>query len=66
VTERRAAERHLDAVTLATLGARERELLVHVASCVACRRRLAGEERNQLAPWADPEADAAAVPAVTA
>jgi len=34
-------------------------LLVHVASCVACRRRLAGEERDQLAPWTDPEADAA-------
>jgi len=59
VTERRAAERHLDAATLATLGARERVLLVHVASCVACRRRLAAEERNQLVPWTDPEADAA-------
>jgi tetratricopeptide (TPR) repeat protein len=59
VTERRAAERHLDAATLAALGARERALLVHVASCVACRRRLSAEERDQLVPWTDPEADAA-------
>jgi tetratricopeptide (TPR) repeat protein len=59
VTERRTAERHLDAVTLAGLGARERTLLVHVASCVACRRRLSAEERDQLVPWTDPEADAA-------
>jgi tetratricopeptide (TPR) repeat protein len=59
VTERRAAERHLDAVTLAALGARERSLLVHVASCVACRRRLSADERDQLASWTDPVADAA-------
>jgi hypothetical protein len=59
VTERRAAERHLDAATLAGLGARERSLLVHVATCVSCRRRLSAEERDQLAPWTDPEADAA-------
>jgi len=59
VTERRAAERHLDAVTLAGLGARERALLVHVAGCVACRRRLSADERDQLAPWTNPEADAA-------
>jgi tetratricopeptide (TPR) repeat protein len=59
MTERRAAERHLDAVTVAGLGARERSLLVHVAGCVACRRRLLAEERDQLAPWTDPEADAA-------
>jgi tetratricopeptide (TPR) repeat protein len=59
VTERPAAERHLDAVTLAGLGARERALLVHVASCVACRRRLSAEERDQLVPWTDPDADAA-------
>jgi tetratricopeptide (TPR) repeat protein len=59
VTERRAAERHLDAATLAGLGARERALLVHVAGCVACRRRLSADERDQLAPWTNPEADAA-------
>jgi hypothetical protein len=59
VIERRAAERHLDGATLATLGARERALLVHVASCVACRRRLSAEERDQLVRWTDPEADAA-------
>ena len=59
MTERRAAERHLDAATLAGLGARERALLLHVASCVACRRRLSAEERDQLVPWTDPEADAA-------
>lgn len=57
--EREPAERHLDAATLAGLGARERSLLVHVATCVACRRRLSAEERDQLAPWTDPEADAA-------
>jgi tetratricopeptide (TPR) repeat protein len=59
VTERRSAERHLDAVTLAALGPRERALLVHVASCVGCRRRIWAEERDQLVPWTDPEADAA-------
>ena len=51
MTERRAAERHLDAATLAGLDARERALLVHVASCVACRRRLSAEERDQFVPW---------------
>ena len=59
MTEQRAAERHLDAVTLAGLGARERSLLVHVAGCVACRRQPSAEERDQLASRTDPEADAA-------
>jgi tetratricopeptide (TPR) repeat protein len=48
VTERGAEEvRHLDMATLATLGARERSLLVHVAICPPCRRRLATAERDE-------------------
>jgi tetratricopeptide (TPR) repeat protein len=53
------AANHLDAATLAGLGAKERSLLVHVATCTFCRRRLSAEERGQLAPWTDPAADAA-------
>jgi tetratricopeptide (TPR) repeat protein len=62
VTVERAApaRRHLDAATLAGLGARERSLLVHVAGCAVCRRRLSAEERDRLAPWTpDAAADAA-------
>jgi len=59
VTEPQTAANHLDAATLAGLGAKERSLLVHVATCTFCRRRLSAEERGQLAPWTDPAADAA-------
>jgi hypothetical protein len=45
------ASRHLDDATLAALGARERALLLHVASCVSCRRRLTAEEWDRLALW---------------
>jgi tetratricopeptide (TPR) repeat protein len=57
---RAPAPRHLDDATLAGLGARERSLLFHVATCVSCRRRLAAEEWDRLVPWTpDTAADAA-------
>jgi tetratricopeptide (TPR) repeat protein len=59
VTGPEAPASHLDSATLAGLGAKERSLLVHVATCPSCRRRLSAQERDQLAPWTDPEADAA-------
>jgi tetratricopeptide (TPR) repeat protein len=61
VTASRAAvARHLDAATLGSLGARERSLLVHVATCTGCRRRLAAEARDLELAWTpDAAADAA-------
>jgi tetratricopeptide (TPR) repeat protein len=57
---RAAAARHLDAATLDGLGARERSLLVHVATCARCRRRLAAEAHDLELAWTpDAAADAA-------
>jgi tetratricopeptide (TPR) repeat protein len=57
---RAAAARHLDAATLDNLGARERSLLVHVATCAVCRRRLTAETRDLEVAWTpDAAADAA-------
>jgi hypothetical protein len=59
VTEPETAANHLDAATLAGLGAKERSLLVHVATCAFCRRRMSAQERDQRELWTDPAADAA-------
>jgi tetratricopeptide (TPR) repeat protein len=55
-----AAEWHVDAATLASLGARERSLLVHVATCVPCRRRLAATDRDEQMAWRPDPPDAEA------
>lgn len=61
MSERRdEPERHLDAATLASLGTRERSLLVHVAACACCRRRLSADERFQQG-WAPQAAADAAI-----
>jgi tetratricopeptide (TPR) repeat protein len=57
---RPAAGRHLDAATLDSLGAGERSLLVHVASCAGCRRRLAGKGRDTPVAWTPDAASEAA------
>jgi tetratricopeptide (TPR) repeat protein len=59
VTEPWSAADHLDAATLAGLGPKERSLLIHVARCAPCRRRLSAEDRDRLAAWPDPDVDAA-------
>ena len=61
IGRRAEAERHLDAATLAGLGARERSLVLHVAACAACRRRLAANQREQRAWTPGAAADAAIV-----
>ena len=53
-------ELHRDATTLASLGARERSLLVHVAACTCCRRRLSTNGRF-LQGWAPKAAADAAI-----
>ena len=58
---RAAAPRHLDAATLDSLGARERSLLVHVATCTGCRRRLAAEARDLDLAWTPDAAAEAAI-----
>jgi tetratricopeptide (TPR) repeat protein len=61
LNERRdEVERHLDAATLASLGTRERSLLVHVAACSCCRRRLSANGRHQRA-WTPKAAANAAI-----
>jgi tetratricopeptide (TPR) repeat protein len=61
LNERRdEVERHLDAATLASLGTRERWLLVHVAACSCCRRRLSANGRHQRA-WTPKAAANAAI-----
>ncbi|HVR08036.1 MAG TPA: hypothetical protein VMW75_08310 [Thermoanaerobaculia bacterium] len=60
MASRAVAPRHLDAAILDGLGARERSLLVHVATCAVCRRRLAAEAHDLEVAWTpDAAADAA-------